>query len=96
MGLRYAPFVFTEQGIAQLSSVLSSERAIKVNIRIIRLFTKMRNMLLQNKDVLLKLEQLEKNVLSNSKDVELIFDTLKQLFNKPSLPRKMIGFNLRK
>jgi len=87
---------FTEQGIAQLSSVLKSERAIKVNIHIIRLFTKMREMLLNNKEVLLKLEQMEKNVLQNSNDVKMIFEALKQLIKNPTPPRKMIGFKQKK
>lgn len=60
MGLRKRPFAFTEQGVAMLSSVLNSSTAIKVNIQIIRIFTKMREMLLTNKDVLLKLEKLER------------------------------------
>jgi len=95
-GLRYAPYAFTEQGIAQLSSVLKSERAIKVNIHIIRLFTKMREMLLNNKEVFLKLEQMEKNVLQNSDDVRMIFEALKQLINNPVPPRRAIGFKQKK
>jgi phage regulator Rha-like protein len=61
-GVRYVPMVFTEQGVAMLSSVLNSERAIEVNIRIIRIFTKLREMRLTQKDILLKLEQLEKKI----------------------------------
>jgi hypothetical protein len=57
MGLRYAPFCFTEQGVTMLSCVLNSERAIKVNIQIIRIFTKLRGMLITNKDILLKLRK---------------------------------------
>jgi phage regulator Rha-like protein len=60
-GSRYIPMAFTEQGVAMLSSVLNSARAIKVNIQIIRIFTRMREMLLTHKDILLKLEQLESN-----------------------------------
>ena len=95
-GVRYQPMAFAEQGIAQLSSVLKSERAIKVNIHIIRLFTKMREMILNNKEILLKLEQMEKNVLQNSDDVKVIFEALKQLINNPAQPRKMIGFKQKK
>lgn len=58
-GLRYTPFCFAEQGVTMLSCVLSSERAISVNIRIIRIFSRMREMMLTHKDILLKLEQLE-------------------------------------
>ncbi len=61
MGLRYAPYCFTEQGVTMLSCVLSSKRAIEVNIRIIRIFTRMREMLGTHKEILHKLEQLERN-----------------------------------
>ncbi len=63
MGLRYPPFCFTDQGVAMLSSVLNSKTAIEVNIQIIRIFTRIREALLTNKDVLLKMEQLEKKAL---------------------------------
>jgi hypothetical protein len=92
MGLRYAPFCFTEQGVAMLSSVLNSDRAIEVNIRIIRIFTRLREMLLTHKDILLKLELLEKQVIQNSDEIQLIFNALKQLLNPPQESRKQIGF----
>ena len=79
MGLRYAPYCFTEQGVAMLSSVLNSPVAIQVNIQIIRVFTKMKEMLLSNKDILLKLEKMEQDVKENKKDIALIFGALKQL-----------------
>ena len=63
MGLRKLPNVFTEQGVAMLSSVLNSETAIEVNIRIIRMFTRMREILLTNKGILLKLEQMKGKIL---------------------------------
>lgn len=78
MGLRYAPFAFTEDGVAQLSTVLSSERAIKVNIQIIRLFSKMRRLILTQKDILYKLEELERNDIEHDKKIELIFEYLNQ------------------
>jgi hypothetical protein len=90
-GSRKLPKVFTEQGVAMLSSVLNSDCAIETNIRIIRIFTKLRSMLLTHKDILLKLEQLEKQVVKNSDDVRLIFHTLRQLIN-PQQARKRIGF----
>jgi hypothetical protein len=92
MGLRHAPFCFTEQGVTMLSCVLNSKRAIETNIRIIRVFTKMREMLLTHKDILLKLEQFEKQVAKNSGEIQLIFETLKQLFNPPQEPRRQIGY----
>ena len=93
MGLRYAPFCFTEQGVAMLSSIINSPIAIQVNIQIIRIFTKMKEMLLSNKDILLKLEKMEKDVKENKEDIAMIFEALKQLL-KPSQPkRRIIGFN---
>jgi hypothetical protein len=84
--------VFTEQGVAMLSSVLNSERAIEVNIRIIRIFTKLREMLLTQKDILLKLEQMEKKITGHDEDIQMIFSALKQLLNPPAEPRRKIGF----
>ena len=93
MGLRYAPFCFTEQGVAMLSSILNSTIAIQVNIQIIRVFTRMKEMLLSNKDILLKLEKLEKDVKVNKEDIAMIFQALKQLLGSPQPKRRMIGFN---
>ena len=92
MGLRYHPFCFTEQGVIMLSCLLNSERAIAVNIQIIRIFTKMRELLLTNKEVLLQLEMLEKQVLKNKIDIQSIFSALRQLINPTPKPRKQIGF----
>jgi hypothetical protein len=94
-GTRYMPMAFTEQGVAMLSSVLNSKTAIEVNIRIIRVFTKMREFALSHKEILLQLAKLEKEVKSNSKDIENIFMVLKELLekeSKPSKPRNPIGF----
>jgi hypothetical protein len=76
-----------------LSGVLSSNIAIDVNIRIIRIFTKLREMLLTHKDILLKLDQLERQVVANSEDIQMIFKALKQLLNPPEQSqRRRIGF----
>jgi hypothetical protein len=91
-GTRKMPFVFTEQGVAMLSGVLNSDVAIEVNIRIIRIFTKLREMLLTHKDILLKLEQLENQVVQNSEDIRMIFTALKELLNPPNPLREPIGF----
>ena len=91
-GSRYTPMAFTEQGVAMLSSVLNSSTAIKVNIQIIRVFTRMKEMLLTNKDILLKLEQLENKVSQHDENIQMIFEALKQLINPPQEPRKRIGF----
>ncbi len=102
MGLRKLPSVFTEQGVAMLSSVLSSEVAIEVNIQIIRIFSRTREVILTHKDVLLKLANVEKQILKidrrtelNEKDITDIFDALNQLITKEDAfasPRKKIGF----
>jgi hypothetical protein len=91
-GTRKLPYAFSEQGVAMLSSVLTSNIAIEVNILIIRIFTKLRELLLTHKDILLKLEQIERQVVQNSDDIQMIFTALKQLLNPPAEPRPRIGF----
>ncbi len=81
-GRRKLPNAFTEQGVAMLSSILNSDTAIEVNIRIIRVFTKMREFALTNKEILVQLGRLEKEVKGNSKDIENIFIVLKELIEK--------------
>ena len=92
MGLRYAPFCFTEQGVTMLSCILNSERAIMINIQIIRIFTRLREMITAHKDILIKLELLEKKVTSHDENIQMIFQALKQLLNPPATPRRRIGF----
>ena len=75
-----------------LSSVLNSETAIRVNIQIIRVFTKMRELLLTHKDILLQVEKMEKKLTGHDEDIQLIFQYLKQLLNPPPPPRNKIGF----
>jgi hypothetical protein len=93
-GSRYAPTAFTEQGVAMLSSILNSKTAINVNIRIIRVFTRMRKYALTNKNILLQLVKMEKKVNGNSSDIANIFSILKRLIEKESkpAPRNKIGF----
>lgn len=86
------PYAFTEHGAVMLASVLNSDRAIQVNIQIIRVFNQMREALLNYKDVLLKLDQLEKKVTQHDQDLQLIFTALKKLLNPPNPPRPQIGF----
>ncbi len=102
-GLRYLPYAFTEQGVAMLSTVLSSEAAIQVSIQIIRVFTHIRELLSTHKDILFKLEQLEKQLLHHDKrlnktedEIQIIFSALKQLLNPPSESRKKIGYEIGK
>jgi hypothetical protein len=97
MGIRKPPFVFTEQGVAMLSSVLNSETAIHVNIQIIRTFTKIRKMLESQKTILDKLEKLEFQDKEHEKNIMLIFEYLKQLEKLKQeeveqKTRKKIGF----
>ncbi len=99
MGLRKLPLAFTEQGVAMPSSVLNSETAIEVNIQIIRIFTRMRKLLLTNKDILIRLEQIQNKMLKqdgrlkkNEENVQLIFKVLKELLNPPPEPRPRVGF----
>jgi hypothetical protein len=79
MGLRYPPYCFTEQGVTMLSCVLNSERAIHVNIQIVRVFSRMRELLITNKDILLKLMDLESQGLDHDRKISLIFKYLEQL-----------------
>jgi hypothetical protein len=94
--LKYLPYAFTEQGVAMLSSVLNSKQAIAVNIQIIRVFTKMRELISSNKEILMKLEQLEKKVGNNSDDIDEIFSALKDLINPELIPRKVVGYKWKK
>lgn len=93
-GRRKLPNAFTEQGVAMLSGVLSSDIAIAVNIQIMRVFTKLREYGLTHKEILLQLAKLEKEVNGNSKDIENIFIVLKELIEKQAKPpaRDKIGF----
>ena len=94
MGLRYPPMVFTEQGVAMLSSVLNSKKAIEVNIKIIRVFTKLREMLSDNLSLKLDIEEIKKKLTSHSKNIELVFNYLDELIEKKDKPkpRKQIGY----
>jgi hypothetical protein len=97
MGLRKPPYVFTEQGVAMLSSVLNSDRAILVNIQIMRVFTKMRALLDSHKEILRKLESIEKKDIEQDDKILLIFEYLKQLEQVKQeetilKERKRIGF----
>jgi hypothetical protein len=98
-GLRYHPFCFTEQGVTMLSCILKTERAIEVNIRIIRVFTKMREMFLTQRDMMIKLEQVEKNLMQqgagikkNEEDIQAIFKVLKELLEPSDDSRPRVGF----
>lgn len=93
-GSRKLPNAFTEQGVAMLSSVLNSDTAIEVNIRIIKVFTRLGEYALTHKDILMQLAKLEKEVKGNSRDIENIFVVIKELIEKDAkpTPRNKIGF----
>ena len=89
MGLRYTPMAFTEQGGAMLSSVLNSDRAVQVNIQIMRIFSKLRQMLETHKDLKRKIEEMEKKYDENFR---IVFEVIKQLFDDEVKPKKKIGY----
>jgi hypothetical protein len=95
-GRRKLPYVFTEHGVLMLSSVLNSDRAIQVNIRIMRIYAKLREMLMTNKDILLKIEKLEKRVMKHDQDIKVVFEYLKELLNPKTEPMRRIGFRQKK
>jgi len=92
MGLRYKPMAFTEQGVAMLSSVLKSDRAIQVNIQIMRAFTQLRKMLSTHEDLKRKIESMEKK---NDEQFQIVFEAIKQLLSEEDKPKKKIGFTVK-
>jgi hypothetical protein len=93
-GRRKLPYVFTEQGVAMLSSVLHSRRAIKVNIQIMRAFVKLKELLLTHKDLAIKIENLEKKYSDHDEKIRAIFEAIKQLLQPPLVKEKPpIGFH---
>ena len=94
MGLRYLPMVFTEHGVLMLSSVLKSDKAIHVNIQIIRIFTKVRQMLLDTTELKIDILQIQKKLENHDKNIELVFSYLDELTEKKEneSPRTSIGY----
>ena len=94
MGLRYAPMAFTEHGVLMLSSVLNSDKAIQTNIQIMRLFTKVRQMLLDTTEIRLDIRQIQKKLENHDKNIELVFSYLDELSEKKEneKPRTKIGY----
>ncbi len=95
MGLRIPPMVFTEYGVLMLSSVLNSERAIDVNIQIMRVFSKMRHILSDNLELRVIIDEIRRKTENNTKNIEVVFQYLDELIEKQENPleRKQIGFN---
>lgn len=92
MGLRWRPFAFTEQGVAMLSSVLNSKRAVQVNISIMRVFVRLRKILSNHKDVAIKIDGLERKVGDHDYQIQGIFDAIRKLMNPKEKKKKRIGF----
>ena len=91
-GRRYLPYVFTEQGVAMLATVLNSERAIHANIAIMRAFVKLREMIASHKDLAKRLDELEKKYDAQFK---VVFDAIRQLMTPPEPKKREIGFEVR-
>src|SRR5580700_2429404 len=92
--IKYLPYAFTEQGVAMLSSVLNSDRAIEVNIAIMRAFVKLREMLATHKDLARKLEDIESKLGQHDEHFQVVFEAIRQLMIPPPEPKKKnrIGF----
>lgn len=94
-GTRKLPFAFTEQGVAMLSSVLRSERAVQVNIQIMRAFVKLRKIIATHKELAQKLKELELKVESHDENITAIFEAINQLLSPEEKPKRMIGFEVK-
>lgn len=91
-GRRYLPYVFTEQGVAMLSTVLNSERAVQINIEIMRAFVRLREMLLSHKELARKLDALERKFESHDMHIRSLFEAIRQLMTPPEPKKRKIGF----
>jgi len=95
-GRRYPPFAFTEQGVAMLSSVLNSDKAVQVNIAIMRAFVQLRKFLMSNETLAIKLKELEKETKERFEEqqeqINIIFEAIKQLIKEETKPKNPIGF----
>lgn len=92
---KYLSYAFTEQGVAMLSSVLKSKRAVEVNIAIMRAFVSLREMLTTHKELALKLDDLEQQLKGHDEQIQTIFEAIQQLLTPPKQPRKKIGFEVK-
>ena len=92
LNIKYLPYVFTEQGVAMLSSVLKSEKAIEVNIVIMRVFVKIKELLSTHKELAQNLDKLEQKVQKHDVEIHAIFDAIRKLILPEEKPRHKIGF----
>jgi phage regulator Rha-like protein len=93
-GRRYLPYVFTEQGVAMLSSVLRSERAVMMNVAIMRAFVSLRELLSTHKELAKKLFELEQRIERNDEEIRAIYQAIRELMKPPEKPRRQIGFKV--
>lgn len=91
-GRRYLPYAFTEQGVAMLSGVLRSKRAVQVNIEIMRAFVRLRSLVAQHKDLAHKLAELESRIGTHDKAIRSLFDAIRQLMTPPEKEKHPVGF----
>ena len=92
--LKYRPYAFTEEGVAMLSTVLRSERAIQMNVAIMRAFVKLREILSTHTELAQKLRELERRMESHDADIHNIFEAIRQLMATPEKPKRRIGFDV--
>ncbi len=91
-GRRTLPLVFTEHGVLMLSSILNNDKAIEINIQIVRIFTKMRDLLLTHKDILSELEGIKKTMKNQDERIDLMYNYLMEFVKQEKNPRERIGF----
>jgi len=91
-GRRKLPYALTEHGVLMLSSVLNSQQAIQVNIQIVRIFTRLRNLLSEHTELKLEIADIKTHLQNHDKNIELVFSYLDKLIDKENQPRKRIGF----
>jgi len=94
-GRRYLPYAFTEQGVAMLSSVLQSKRAIQVNVAIMRAFVKLREMIATHEELARRLSEMEEHSKDHDQQIQAIFEAIHQLMSPTERPKKKIGFHVR-
>lgn len=93
--VKYAPYAFTQEGVAMLSSVLASPRAVQVNIGIMRAFVRLREMLSLHKELAHKLAALERKIVNHDESIQTLFEAIRQLMTPPEAPKKEIGFHMK-
>ncbi len=89
---KYLPYVFTEQGVAMISSVLNSDRAIEVNIAIMRVFVRLRKVISENAELMRKINRIEQRLDKHDEEIQVVFDVIKRLMTIPTKKQKIIGF----